>query len=96
MNNKIALIPTDGADSPPDVKICPITKQVCGLDVCVLWIQLDDWEGCPFDLASDGLKQAALIGAGKLAALEQSSEAGAKAADSIMSLIKKMLGKKED
>lgn len=96
MDNKKALIATDGADNPNDVKICPITKDICTLDACVLWLVLDDWVGCPFDLASDGLKQAALIGASKLSALEQSSDVGAKAAGSITSLIRRMLEKKED
>jgi len=38
------------------VIICPITKKECPQDQCPLWLVLDDFEGCPFDLANQSLK----------------------------------------
>lgn len=36
--------------------ICPITKKECPEDRCPLWMELDDFDGCPFDLANRSLK----------------------------------------
>lgn len=35
---------------------CPINQQPCGGDQCVLWLKLDDFEGCPLDLADKAIQ----------------------------------------
>ena len=58
MDEKNALIPitVDMADDQGP-KICLITKQPCSFQQCLLWMEMSDWEGCTFDMASDGLKR---------------------------------------
>jgi hypothetical protein len=35
---------------------CPITKEECGLEKCILWMRLSDYAGCPFDLADQAIQ----------------------------------------
>lgn len=36
--------------------ICPITKGKCGGSDCALWVTLDDFAGCPFELADRAIQ----------------------------------------
>ncbi len=35
---------------------CPISKESCGHEQCVLWVKLSDYEGCPLDIADQAIE----------------------------------------
>lgn len=35
---------------------CPITKGNCGGDACAFWLTLDDFTGCPLELADRSIQ----------------------------------------
>ena len=45
-----------GAESVNEVQ-CKITRSVCSGDACVLWLGLEDAQGCIFALAERGIKE---------------------------------------
>ena len=35
---------------------CGFTEKPCALDQCPVWVKLDDFEGCPLDIADRAIK----------------------------------------
>lgn len=35
---------------------CPMTKESCGQERCILWVKLSDYEGCPLDIADQAIE----------------------------------------